>query len=157
ALRTQVEQALRVRDGGLENRATKWTEETLPASAAERVRNGDYAAAERLWSRGLAGFFDGLQVPRLERLPSPVQQKIQAAFDRAHEAALRDLSQRERAKADELVRTVQEGIAELTERLHGGGNPELVARALERLHQDVTQSFPDATRFRLDPWSEVEH
>src|SRR5262249_50058719 len=68
-----------------------------------------------------------------------------------------ELSQRERAKAGELRRTVVDGIKELGERLLAGGNPDLLARALQRLHQDVTQSFPDATRFfRLDPWPEVE-
>src|SRR5262249_58937243 len=71
--------------------------------------------------------------------------------------ALKDLSQRERAKADELLRTVHEGIAGLGERLTAGSNPDLLARALERLHQDVTQAYPSATRwFRLDPWREVE-
>jgi serine/threonine protein kinase len=158
ALRTQVEQALRVRDGGLRNRATRWIEETLPGSAAERVGNGDYAAAEKLWSRGLTGFFDGLQVPRLERLSDPAQKDFEKAFKDARDAALTDLAKRERAKAEELRDTVHEGIADLRARLKAGGNPELVAKALERLHQDVTQSFPDRTRFRLDvdPWPQVD-
>jgi len=156
ALRTQVEQALRVRDGGLENRALRWIEETLPASAAERVGNGDYAAADKLWRRGLAGFFDGPQVPHLERLPDAVQQRLKDAFKQKRDAALEDLSQREGAKADELKRTIREGIAELEKRRQADSNPDLLARALQRLHQDVAQSFPDATRFLVDPWPEVE-
>jgi hypothetical protein len=156
ALRTQVEQVLRVRDDGLRNRALRWIDETLPASAAERAGNGDFAAAGRLWSRGLAGFFDGMQVPRLERLPGPVQKQLQELFDRKRDAALTELSQREHERCEELQDTATARIKDLTARLDAGGNPELLARELQQLHQDLTQSHPDSTRFRIDPWPLVE-
>ncbi|MBL8730534.1 MAG: protein kinase [Planctomycetes bacterium] len=157
-LLARVDRELVQRDQELLRRFETHLESALPARVDERVRAGDFAAAERLWRDAIGMFFDGVRQPLPERLSGVVAQRVTDLVDRARRAALPDVAAAEAAVAAALGSEVDEVAAGLGQQLRAGDDPELVAAAAARFRQDLAQVWPPPGRFRIgqDPWPGIE-
>jgi tRNA A-37 threonylcarbamoyl transferase component Bud32 len=157
-LLARVDRELSLRDQELLLRFETLLASVLPARADERVRAGDFAAAERLWRDAVVTFFDGVRMPLPERLTGGVAQRVGDLHERAQRAALSDIAAAEAGVGDALRGEVEEVAAGIVARLRDGEAPELVAASLARFRQELAQVWPAPSRFRVghDPWPEVE-
>jgi hypothetical protein len=156
SLRAVVDQAITARDQSLLTQARSFLNATLPVRAAERSANGDFKAAEKIWREGLLSFFDGRQQPKLERVAEPVRNIVVQMFEDLRSLAMRDLEARETAVGAALRNDASGFTAQLRERLAAGADPEFLRLDLERLRDELGQSYPSASRFRSDPWVDVK-
>ncbi|MGE3171119.1 MAG: protein kinase [Planctomycetota bacterium] len=152
-----IERLVAERNRGLEERAAVHFEVALPARAEERLRQGDFAGAERVWREGYAGFFDGLRQPLPERVEPAVRAAAEERYVRARDAGLADIDAAEARVAAALLRESDEGIAALRLLLEGGTAPAEVRARTARLRDQLGQAYPSSGRFRsaADPWPGV--
>jgi tRNA A-37 threonylcarbamoyl transferase component Bud32 len=157
-LLARFERELAQRDHELLFRFEHFLAAPMPARAEERVRAGDFAAAERLWRDALAAFFDGVRQPLPERLAPPAAQRAVDLHERAQRLAIADVAAAESAVVAAMRSEVDEVLAALGFRLQDGEDPDLVAAALLRFRHDLAQVWPASARFRIghDPWPDLE-
>jgi tRNA A-37 threonylcarbamoyl transferase component Bud32 len=157
-LLARVDRELAQRDQEVLRRFEAWLGSALPARVDERVRAGDFAAAERLWRDAALTFFDGVRLPLPERLSAVVAQRVADLHDRCRRDGLPAVEAAEAAVVAALGGEVEEVAAGLGQRLQQGQDPDLVAAALTRFRQDLAQVWPAPGRFRLgrDPWPGIE-
>lgn len=67
-MRAAVERAIELRDHELLSRWQSFLAVDLPLRATERIANGDYREADKIWRNGLQSFFDGRLQPRLDKV-----------------------------------------------------------------------------------------
>lgn len=148
---------VRQRDSALEDRARQHFEIELPMRADERVRQGDFVAAERLWREGFFGFFDGLRQPLPDRLAGALRTELEERFARLREAGLAQLDAAEASAAAAMTEEGAQVLAVLRERLGAADGTDAVAdaaRAFARARERLLAAHPGPGRFRaaLDPW-----
>mgnify|MGYP001354296011 CR=1 FL=1 len=154
----RIARELTLRDQELLQRFELFLTSPLPARADERVRAGDFAAAERLWRDARTTFFDGVRQPLPERLEPPIAQRATELHDRARRAAMVAVEAAEAAVVAALSGEVDVVADGLEARLHAGDPPDLVLAALQAFRQDLVQLWPAAGQFRVghDPWPAIE-
>ena len=157
-LRASVEELVRDRDLGVLRRFEEHLAVTVPARVEERVRADDFATAYRLWDNAVSDHFDGVRQPLPERLSAPLAQKVRDRHTLARGRALPAIETAESQCADALRGEVVEVVRALRERLASQTDVEIVQQALRRFEQELQQTWPPASRFRLgrDPWPDVE-
>jgi tRNA A-37 threonylcarbamoyl transferase component Bud32 len=157
-LRDAVATLVRDRDAALLRRFDEHLATTVPARSDERVRAGDFAAADRLWREAAAGFFDGVRAPLTERLDDALVQQVRDRHNLASQRARPAIDAAEAAVADALRGEADELARALRERLLAGAEPERLGSLLAQCQREMLQTWPAAARFRVgrDPWPTVE-
>jgi hypothetical protein len=153
----EIEQLVERRDRGLQDRAAQHVDVVVPLRAEERLRQGDFAGAERTWREGLAVFFDGLRQPPIERVPAAQRAPLERRFETASAEAEKVIGTAELRMTTALVAEAEAGIAALQQRLEAGDLPDVVQAAFRRLREQVALAYPAPGRFRpaSDPWPRV--
>ena len=158
---TEVEDIVRRRDQSLAERARRHLELEVPTRADERLRQGDFVGAERVWREGLLGFFDGLRQPSLDRIAAAFRSQIEERFDRARAQGLAAIDAAESRAASALRNEVADGLAALRSRhAEDCASPRAILERLSacsRLRDQLAAAYPASTRFRAanDPWNEA--
>ncbi len=157
-LLARVDRELAERDQELLLRFEHYLGSPLPARVDERVRAGDFAAAERLWRDAVVTYFDGVRLPLPERLNGATAQRVTDLHERARRSAAAGIEAAEAAVIEALRGEVDEVADGLGARLRDGDAPDAVAAALARFRQELAQVWPAPGQFRvgLDPWPDVE-
>jgi tRNA A-37 threonylcarbamoyl transferase component Bud32 len=154
----RVDRELSERDRALVMRFSLFLSTTIPERADERLRAGDYAAAERTWRDAVATFCDGVRMPLPERLAAATANELREAHRLAWAAAAPAIDSAESSVAAAMRGEVESVVQRLDERLAAGDATDLVSDAAERLRNELSQVWPAPGRFRpeRDPWPEIE-
>ena len=158
---TEIEELVRRRDQSLAERARLHLDVDTPMRADERLRQGDFVGAERVWREGFLGFFDGLRHPLPDRVPALLRTPIEERFERARTQGLQQVDVAEQRAAVALRREAEEGIASLRARdADAGSSPRAFSErvaSIARLREQLLAAYPSSSRFRAsnDPWREV--
>ena len=158
---TEIEELARRRDQSLLEQARRHLEVDTPMRADERVRQGDYAVAERVWREAFLGFFDGLRRPLPDRLPQAVRAALEERFEKLREQGLAQVDAAERRAAAALRSETEAALVGLVDEPGtAAASPRAIAdrmAAVSLLREQLTAAYPPASRFRAanDPWHEV--
>ncbi len=154
AVAADIARLVERRDRALLDRAQNCVDVVLPARADERLRQGDFAAAERVWSEGYAWFFDGLRQPVAERLPAALRAPLQQRFQQAQVAGAGQVAAAEARVASALEREATESLLGLRRRLGAGDPPIELQQATTALRDQLLRAYPGSARFQpaVDPW-----
>ena len=146
------------RDAGVQGKFERYLTLEVPGRANERLRASDFAGADAMWRTARESFFNGLEVPTLERLPEAIRTVVNQKWSTAQAAAVRALQAAEERTVGALRQQVATTVADLRARLDDGANVWVVREALQRFRSDLGQVWPAAENFRIgnDPWPEVE-
>ncbi len=158
---TEIEEIARRRDQTLSERALRHLDVELPLRAEDRLRQGDYSGAERVWREGYLSWFDGLRQPTPDRLAATTRLRLEDRFERARDQGLAQVDVLEKRTANALRNEATDGLAALRAQATGDDRSPraLEARiaACARLREQLIAAYPPSSRFRTanDPWHEL--
>lgn len=146
------------RDAEVQGKFERYLTLEVPGRANERLRASDFAGADAMWRTARESFFNGLEVPTIERLPEAIRTVVNQQWGTAQAAALTALQAAEERTVAALRAQVKTTVEDLRARLDDGANVWVVREALQRFRSDLGHYWPAAENFRLghDPWQEIE-